>query len=391
MRERLAIIFSFILIFAFNTADSAIAPLVGPLAEAFGVGAGRALWLITACTAGTVCGLLIGPAALGALRPAPFLLLSAAALAAAQALFALSSSFTAALLFRWTAGLAAGFIAVFMWRLAFHGLSRPARPMMLAVLMSARPLATAIGVPLAALGAWQMDWQTPVWVVAFLTAAGGLALYLAMPASVSEQPEETPKNPLAAYAAALSAPHAAAYYAGFTINRMTYFGFYAFCGVWFDRHYGLDLKSMGLALLVIGLAEALINFAAPALIKRLGHKYVFTASLLASGILLPLFIFGRLPLSSAIMFIALFMLLDRVYSMALVMTIPDMFPEVGDKTVFGSLNTLTAWGGLLLISWFQGVFLEKIGLIGVETVLLAAFLAGSAMLYLVQKRTVLRA
>ncbi|MDQ7772570.1 MAG: MFS transporter [Elusimicrobiales bacterium] len=390
MREKLAIIFSFVLIFAFNTADNAIAPLVGPLSEAFGVGAGQALWLITACTAGTVAGLIVGPAALRALHPARFLLLSAAALAATQALFALSSSFAAALLFRSISGLGAGFAAVFMWRLAFHGLSKPAMPTMLAVLMSARPLATAIGVPLAALGAWKMSWQTPVWAVAALTAAGGLALYFSMPAAAAEQPDERPKSLLGTYASALSVPHALTYYAGFTVNRMAYFGFYAFCGVWFDGHYGLDLKSIGLALLIIGLAEALVNFATPAIIKRLGHRPVFTISLGASGVLLPLFIFGRLPLPAAIALIALFMLLDRVYSMALVMTIPDMFPHTGDKTAFGSLNTLTAWGGLMIISWFQGAFLGKIGMTGIEAALIAAFLAGSAMLYLVQKRTVLR-
>ncbi|MDT8287837.1 MAG: MFS transporter, partial [Elusimicrobiales bacterium] len=377
MREKLAIIFSFILIFAFNTADNAIAPLVGPLAEAFGVGTGEALWLITACTAGTVTGLMIGPAVLRALHPARFLLASAAALAVTQALFAMSSDFSAAILFRTVSGLGAGFIAVFMWRLAFHGLSKPAMPMMLAVLMSARPLATAIGVPLAALGAWKMSWQTPVWAVAALTAASGLALYLSMPARAAEQPEEPPKSLLGTYATALSVPHASAYYAGFTINRMAYFGFYAFCGLWFDRHYGLDLRSMGIALLIIGLAEALINFATPAIIKRLGHKPVFTVSLLLSGLLLPLFVFGRLPLPAAIAVISLFMLLDRVYSMALVMTIPRMFPQAGDKTAFGSLNTLTAWGGLMIISWFQGAFLDTIGMTGIEAMRCARPVVGA--------------
>jgi hypothetical protein len=82
------------------------------------------------------------------------------------------------------------------------------------------------------------------------------------------------------------------------------------------------------------------------------------------------------------------MLLDRIYSMALVLSIPEMFPQTGDKTAFGSLNTLTAWAGLTVITWLAGFFPGDNGLLVTEALLVLSFTAGSAALYFVQKRTV---
>lgn len=387
-REKLAIVFSFVFIFAFNSIDNAIAPLVRPISETFLIPGERALWLISVCTGGTVAALIAGPAILAAFRPRRLLLGTLLAMGAAQALFALSGSFGAALFFRALAGFAAGLVATIMWRLTFHGVSKENFPHMIAVLMSARPLATAIGVPLAGLMAWKMNWQTPVWAIAGLTTLSGLALFLFFPAGGQDAPGPEKKGLIAPYARALAVPHAAFYYAGSTVNRMAYFGFYAFCGLWFDRHYGLDLKSISAALLVIGLAEALINFSTAKIIKRFGHKPTFLWSLGLSALLLPLFIFGRLPLGAAVALITAFMLLDRVYSMALVISIPQMFPSTGDKTAFGSLNTLTAWGAMMMISAFIGKYLGPLGMAGVEAALVLFFLTGSAMLWLVQRRTV---
>ena len=55
----------------------------------------------------------------------------------------------------------------------------------------------------------------------------------------------------------------------------------------------------------------------------------------------------------------------------------------------GNLMTLTAWIGLTVISWFEGQFLNIIGIRAIETILLLCLAAGVVMVYRVQKITVL--
>lgn len=396
-RERLVVVLSFVLIFAFNSIDNAIAPLVSPLSAAFGVSEARALWLISVCSGGTVIGLIFGPSLLQALPAKRCLPTIIVAMTAAQILFALSTNFPLACLFRFLAGAGAGLVASVMWQLTFHGVSKAFLPAMIAVLMSARPLATALGVPLAGLLAFNFAWQLPVWVLAILTGLSGLALYRLYPNASA--PEAASTNPSASglgtlikrifspYGTALKAKYATPYYLGTVVNRMAYFGFYSFCGIWFERHYGLNLKDISFALLIIGLSEALVNFSTNRIIAIFGHKATFLGSLLASAVILPLFIFGGIGLKGAVALIALFMLLDRVYSMCLVISVPKMFPIAGDMTAFGSLNTLTAWGAMCLIAWLQG-WLGHLGLAVLETIILVCFFLGGVALVYVQAHTV---
>ncbi|MCR5662214.1 MAG: MFS transporter, partial [bacterium] len=392
-KELLAVCFSFILIFAFNSIDNAIAPLVNPIGSFFGVSEEKALWFISVCTGGTVTALIFGPAVLQYVKARTLLFWTLIVLAASQVLFALCPNFAGAMVFRFLSGAAAGLVATIMWQLTFHGVSKRSFPAMIAVLMSARPLATAIGVPLAGLLAWDTFWQLPIWIIAGLTAASGLLLYIFYPPESSDsaggkKDEPQKKGIISPYVSALSVPYALPYYIGSTINRMAYFGFYSFCGIWFFQHYQLNIRDISYALLVIGLSEALINFTTGKIIAKCGHKATFLVSIILSGVLLPIFIYGGLPLKAAVAAISVFMLLDRVYSMALVISIPKMFPSTGDKTAFGSLNTLTAWGAMTVISWFQGQFLGAWGMKAMETCIVICFFAGLCALFWIQKKTI---
>ena len=390
-REKAAIISSFILIFAFNAIDNAISPLVKPISSAFGVTEASALLLISVCSGATAAALLLGPAILSLSRAKKLLLCTVIAMSAAQIIFALTSSFQAALFFRALAGFTAGIIATLMWRITFHGVSKENFPAMIAVLMSARPLATAIGVPLAGMLAWKINWQTPMWIIAAITCASGILLYFFFPEK-ADLPDEEKKEGgiIRPYIKALSVPYALSYYISITVNRMAYFGFYSFCGIWFYNHYGMNIKDISLALLVIGLAEAAINFSTSRIIKIFGQKRTLLASTGISALLLPLFIYGHFPIGITVAMIAAFMLLDRVYSMALIITIPQMFPSTGDKTAFGSLNTLTAWGAMMLIAWFQSRFTDVLGIHAMETAIIICFFTSIAVLIRIQYKTVLK-
>ena len=257
--------------------------------------------------------------------------------------------------------------------------------------MSARPLATAIGVPLAGLLAWKIAWQMPMQIIAALTGISGIVLYFFFPQK-ADMPDEEKKEGgiIKPYIKALSVPYAAQYYLSITVNRMAYFGFYSFCGIWFYNHYGMGIKDISLALLIIGIAEAAINFSANSIIKKYGQKATLLSSIAVSAALLPLFIYGHFSAGITIAMIAAFMLLDRVYSMALIITIPQMFPSSGDKTAFGSLNTLTAWGAMMLISWIQSRFTDSLGIRAMETVIMLCFFASVVALIRIQYKTVLK-
>ncbi|HOY67144.1 MAG TPA: MFS transporter [Candidatus Ozemobacteraceae bacterium] len=409
MKNHLVVLASFLLIFGFSTVDSAISPLVRELSRHFGVVLNRVLLLISWATIGTVAGVLLGPALTTRFRVPTLLGAASAGLLAGLAVFLTTDSLAVAQGSRLVFGFSSGTIAACMWWITFYGVPKSHYQAMMAVLMSARPLATALGVPLIGLitaagmsatplaaeavpgsPAPSLSWQGSFWLFGAIMAASGIVLTLALRSSDGEA-----KQPLSVgrmirdYIEAFRLPMAAEYYIGFTINRMCYFGFYAVSGIWFITHYNLQLAEISRALFAIGLGEAVINFVVPAIRNRLGHALTFTGSLVVSGIIFPVFIMGGLPYAAALALITLFMILDRIYCMAMVITLPEMFPQAQNKTVFGSLNTLTAWAGLTAIAWLQGSFLDLIGLTAVQLLLIACYVIGSLMLYRVQHRTVL--
>lgn len=390
-RERLLVVAAFCLIFAFTAVDSAISPMVHPLSGFFNVPLSQVLWLISACTAGIVVGVFLGPSLTNAYSVRRLTITAAWTLLVTLALFLSTRSFAIALGFRFLFGLAAGVIASVMWWITYHGVSQKSYQAMVTVLMASRPVAIAIGVPIASLIAGKSSWHLPYWLFAVLIFGSALFLF---PSLRFEEPEKKPFSWQLLwqdYAKTFRLPYAKSYYLGLTINRCCYFGFYSFAGIWFFRHYGLSTATIGSLLLLVGLGEALVNFFVPTMLKWFGHERLFTGSLVASGVLFAAFISGRLPLPLALLLVTLFVILDRIYGMAMIIAIPQVFPASDNKSIFGSLTTLVAWIGLTAISWFLGRFTDSLGLPAMEWVLFGSFVVGSSLLYWVQARTVLRA
>ncbi len=384
MRFSPAIAFSFAFIFFFSSVDNSIAPMTSEISARFSVSPETGLLFVSACSWAVAAGLIAGPWLVSILSPRKSLILSALAMSFSSFLFSISHNFSAGLLLRIISGLGGGLAACVMWWLAYHGVDKKDSPPMLAVLMSARPLAVAIGVPAAAVSAFYFDWKYPLIFTAAGTFISAIGIYRNFPAGDGILPAG---KPVSGYIEALKTPYAILFYSGFFINRMCYFGFYAFCGIWFKTHYGFDLRKTGYYLLVIGLAEAAVNFFSASMVSRMGYKKTFNLGMILSILCLPLFIFGSLPPVTALMLISAFMLADRVYAMALVYRIPAMFASGRDKTSFGSLNTLSAWGAAGLISAIFSGLIKKGGILYAELLILACFIAGSYMLFLSLKKT----
>ncbi len=387
MREKLLVIASFLLVFSFSAVDSAISPMVEPLQSFFSVPSPQVLWLISTCTLGIAIGVFLGPTLTASFSNARLALISSVFLFFPLILFLLTKSFVFALLFRFFFGLGAGVIASVMWWITYYGVTEKYYPAMVTVLMASRPMAIALGVPLAGILAEKTSWQTPFGFFAGLILISALCL---VPSIKKEEKKKSfsLRKLFEDYSGAFRVPYTRLYYLGLTINRCCYFGFYSLAGIWFARHYGLSTGSIGTLLLVVGLGEALVNFLVPLLLKRFGHEKVFGFGLLASFFFLLLFIGGRFPLPLTVLFLTFFVILDRVYGMAMILMVPRMFPSSENKTIFGSLTTLAAWLGLAAISFFEGKTLERLGLPGMEAVLLLCFVVGSILLAFVQFKTV---
>lgn len=391
-RERSIVVLSFLLIFMFSSIDNSISPMVELLNKFYAVPMQSVILLISYCTFGIIAGVFVGPSLTASFDAGKVVLASAFGMALPLTFFLATGDFYAALACRAVFGFFLGIAASSMWWVAYYGVSKPYYPSMVVVLMAARPLALALGVPAAGFMAAASGWRLPYAIFGILLLFSGVFLFARI--IDNGEPPKVKFNPVkifTGYSEAFGVKYLALFYAGFTLNRMCYFGFYSFMGLWFVKHYAITVVEISKALLFIGLAETLVNFIVPHLIKLFGNKNLFTISIVLSGIVFAAFIGGRFALVPAVALIALFMVLDRLYVVTAVMAIPEMFSGADNKTIFGSLNTLTAWAGLAVISWVQGRFTESLGLAVIENILLASFIAGSAVMYFVQHRTVFAA
>ncbi|HPG57068.1 MAG TPA: MFS transporter [Candidatus Wallbacteria bacterium] len=388
-RDRIIVIFSFALIFMFSSIDNSISPMVEILHKFYSVPMQSVILLISYCTFGIIAGVFVGPSMTSSFDAGKVVLASSLGMCVSLALFLLTADFYIAAACRFIFGLFLGVAASSMWWIAYYGVSKHYYPSMVVVLMAARPLALALGVPAAGFMASNYAWQWPFFIFGALILYSGSVLFGSIKDS-NEPPKQRLdfKKVFTGYYDAFKVPYLPGFYLGLTLNRMCYFGFYSFMGLWFVRHYGVGVAVISKALLFIGLAETLVNFIVPRLIKIFGNKNLFTLSIISSGFVFAAFIGGRFSLVPTVSLIALFMVLDRLYMVTAVISIPEMFASASNKTIFGSLNTLTAWAGLAVISWVQGRFTEAMGLALIEYALLASFIAGSAMMYYVQHKTV---
>jgi len=164
LTNRIIVAASFVIIFAFSSVDHAISPLAEIFSNFFSVPLGNSLWLISYCTLGIVVGLIAGPAMLKASDCGRLVKGSVVVLGAALALFLLCPYFYGSLFLRFVFGLGAGVLSTAMWWLTYEGVAKPYYEAMVTVLMASRPMAVALGVPLAGyMSAW-WSWRAAFFV-----------------------------------------------------------------------------------------------------------------------------------------------------------------------------------------------------------------------------------
>lgn len=385
--DRLTVIASLIIIFAFSAVDLAISPLVKIFGDYYSIPTERILWLISYCTLGIVIGVFIGPAITATFKVRTVSAVSALVMASSLALFLIVKDFYTALFLRVLFGLSVGVLSTVMWWLAYHGVTEKFMHPMITVMMAARPLAVALGVPITGMISMNYGWRNSFILLLGIIAFSSLILYKSMPRDSDEKQSFRLAAIINSYVSTLKMPYAFLFFLGLFINKICYFGFYSMAGIWFMKIYGLTPFAIAGTLLYIGLAEAGINFVIPFLIKMLGQKRVFAGSIILGGIIFALLFRGTFSLNISIVLFALFAMMDRIYSMAMVVKLPDMFRECENKTVLGSMVTLSSWTSLMGISWIEGEFLKVWGIHNIGMILLVSFIAGSGILWWVQIRS----
>ena len=385
--DRLTVIASLVIIFAFSSVDLAISPLVKIFGDYYSIPTERILWLISYCTLGIVAGVFIGPAITATFRVRTVSAVSAFVMASSLALFLVVQDFYTALFLRVLFGLSVGVISTVMWWLAYHGVSQKFMHPMITVMMAARPMAVALGVPITGMISMNYGWKNSFILLLGIIAISSLILYKSMPKDSAEKQRFKPSAIINSYVSTLKIPYALLFFLGLFINKICYFGFYSMAGIWFMNKYGLTPFAIAGTLLYIGLAEACINFVIPFLIKKWGQKRVFAGGVLLGGIIFSLLFRGTFSLKISIVLFALFAMMDRIYSMAMVVKLPDMFKGCENKTVLGSMVTLSSWTSLMGISWVEGEFLKVWGINNIGIILLVSFIVGSGILWWVQEKT----
>ncbi len=381
------VIAAFVIVFAFSTVDHAISPMVEVLKSAFGVDQEKALWFITACTAGILAGLFTGPFFIRSYKAWPVSAASAAMMAAGLGGFIGTGDFCVGLVFRFIFGLGAGFVSTVLWWLAYESIDKKFYTPMITVLTASRPMAVAAGVPLVLYGSSFCGWQTAFGAAGILIVLAMIFFIWASPKYEKQTVALNFSSAAGVYADMLRTPFLKTFFAAMFINRLCYFGFYSMLGIWFIDRYGFSTEGLAKPLMIIGICETAINFIVPFLMKA-GPKKLFYVSVAGNSLFFVLFIWGILPVWWAVFMIGLFAMTDRIYNMLLLIFIPDIFKNAQDRTVIGSTVTLVSWGSLAVISWLEGALLSKTGISAFSFMLTAALIIGIILYIKVLKRTV---
>lgn len=385
--EMFIIIFSGLLIFSFASADNAVSPLVGVFHGYYLVSMPTVLLLISSCTFGIVIGMLLGPIFIANLGASKTLISATILLSLSTLLFILTKQFNLAVLWRMMFGFFSGLLANVMWWLTFQYTKGKASDAMVVVMMTARPVALCLGIPLTGLIATHLNWQAAFGVFLVLTLLSGLVLYVFSKKDKASHTKHI-SGLFREYSNVFKLSYSLWFYLGMFLNACGYFGFYAFAGIWFIKHYQLTLRQISTLFLFIGMGEIIINFISPWLYRKLVYKKLFTLICIANLIVFGLFINAQFRLLWTVLLIVLFIMLNRVFLFPVIRNIPVLFKTHENKATLGALITLSMWLGFAIVSWLQAKLLLIVGINFVGNLLLTLLGLGLLITYWVQKRMV---
>ncbi|WP_251019219.1 MFS transporter [Streptomyces sp. ISL-11] len=357
--------------FVIGTDTFVVAPLLPTLSGDFHVSSGISGWMVSAYALGyALFALVAGP--LSDRRDRRGVLLSGlVGFTVTTALCGFAQGFWTMILFRFLAGVSAAFVSPQIWA-SIPALVKPDRIVRtMGAATAGLAVAQVAGIPL---GGWlaTTSWRVPFWAIGGASVVLWAVLARAFP-SVPARPASVRTGMSGAYATLFRDRTLRLYLLAYLVFQTGNFGAMSFFGSWFSEDFGLDVGSVGLAMMALGAGNAIGSLFGSRLVRRLGQRRSLLLALLALMALYCVVPFST-GLTMALVTLALVMMVAG-FVFPVLMGILQARTETARGTV-SSLANAAMYAGATVGGVAGGVLLAGAGgFLGVAALAVAAYVA----------------
>jgi predicted MFS family arabinose efflux permease len=369
---------AFATMFVIGTDTFLVAPLLPTLARTYDVSSDVSGWMVSAYALGyAVFALIAGPLSDGRDRRR-VLLTGLVGFIVTTTLCGFAQGFWTMILFRFLAGVSAAFVSPQIWA-SIPVLVKPqqiVRTMGFAT--AGLSIAQFAGIPL---GSWlaASSWHLPFWAIGAISALLWLVLARFFPSVPGHAGNAGtgPRAMLRTYGTVLGRGRLRWFLLGYLVFQTGNFEAISFFGSWFNRDFGLDVGSVGTAMMAVGAGNVIGSLFGSRLVQRLGLYRSLLSSVLAMTVL-----YCLTPLSpnlgTALVLLALVMMVAG-FVFPVFMSVLQQQTETARGTV-SSLANAAMYVGTTIGGAVGGILLTKgDGFWGVALFTVVAYLASLAV------------
>lgn len=371
--ERAVRLFSLVTLFVIGTDTFLTAPLLPLLQRQFGVSTAQSGWLVSSYAFGYALSALVAGPISDRLNRRSVLLAGLVGFTVFSGACGLTWDFWSLFTARMLAGVSAAFVTPQIWASIPVLVAPSAIITTMGYATAGLAIAQVAGIPLASyLSAW--GWQLPF----FVTAAASILLWLLLHATF-------PTIRPAAGGGGLMRPYAEILHSRpLTLSLVAYMVFHtgnfcalSFTGSWLARDFGADQRTIGTAMIIIGLGNAVGSLGGARFFSRLGQQRSLILGMLALG----LAYLGTILASglwAAVLILAMAMMIGGFLFPVLMGQLQGLTSSA--RGTVSSLSSAAMYGGSTIAGAVGGTLLSEFrGYQGVAVFTFLAYLASLAV------------
>ncbi|GAA0487609.1 MFS transporter [Streptomyces olivaceiscleroticus] len=366
---------SFATMFVIGTDTFVVAPLLPTLTDTFRISADVSGWMVSAYALGyALFALVAGPLSDGRDRRG-VLLSGLVGFIVMTTLCGFAQNFWMMILFRFLAGVSAAFVSPQIWA-SIPALVKPEQIVRtMGSATAGLAIAQVAGIPV---GSWlaALSWHVPFWAIGGASVVLWLILAKAFP-SVPGRPSGAPGGLFSSYGTLLRNRTLKLFLLAYLVFQTGNFEAISFFGSWFSKDFGLDVGSVGLAMMALGVGNAIGSLFGSHLIRRLGQYRSLLLALLTLMVLYCLVPFSP-NLAVALVLLGLVMMVAGFVFPIFMSTLQSQ-TETARGTV-SSLANAAMYVGTTIGGVVGGIMLTKVtGFFGVAAFTVVGYLAALAI------------